>query len=146
LATVLILFSGESDLLEVFRYSELFKVIQGHTQAAQDRLSSYAAIAAGHAVADVALHQTTALDGQRDNQPGEMVQSPEGVLKLSASRSSPTPALRSAPRTATFSPRPRANPLVAALIRRSLPTVVRSILRVYPEPMVLYGARRKLKV
>jgi hypothetical protein len=84
LATVLILFSGESDLLEGFRDSgiqgfrdsgiQVFKVIQGHTQAAQDRLSSYAAIAGGHAVADVALYKTTALDGQRDNQPGEMVQ------------------------------------------------------------------------
>ena len=68
MATVLILFSRESDLLEVFR------AIQRHTHAAQDPLSSYAAIAGGHAVADVALHQTTALYGQRDNRPGEMVQ------------------------------------------------------------------------
>ena len=44
-ATVLISFSGETDLTEV---------LQG-TQAAQERLSSYAAIAGGHAVAERAV-------------------------------------------------------------------------------------------
>ena len=48
-ATVLISFSGETDLNEVF---------QG-TQAVQERLSSYAAIAGGHAVAERALARTT---------------------------------------------------------------------------------------
>src|ERR1700753_3958098 len=46
-ATVLISFSGETDLNEVF---------QG-TQAVQERLSSYAAIAGGHAVAERAVKQ-----------------------------------------------------------------------------------------
>lgn len=46
-ATVLISFSGETDLMQVY---------QG-TQAAQERLSSYAAIAGGHAVADKAVTQ-----------------------------------------------------------------------------------------
>lgn len=46
-ATVLISFSGETDLMQVY---------QG-TQAAQERLSSYAAIAGGHAVADKAVAQ-----------------------------------------------------------------------------------------
>lgn len=46
-ATVLISFSGETDLMEVY---------QG-TQAAQERLSSYAAIAGGHAVAEKAVTQ-----------------------------------------------------------------------------------------
>jgi len=46
-ATVLISFSGETDLTQVF---------QG-TQAAQERLSSYAAVAGGHAVAERAVKQ-----------------------------------------------------------------------------------------
>ncbi|WP_310773528.1 AAA family ATPase [Mycobacterium sp. Z3061] len=46
-ATVLISFSGETDLMQVY---------QG-TQAAQERLSSYAAIAGGHAVAEKAVTQ-----------------------------------------------------------------------------------------
>ncbi|OBK55376.1 polysaccharide biosynthesis tyrosine autokinase [Mycobacterium kubicae] len=46
-ATVLISFSGETDLAQVY---------QG-TQAAQERLSSYAAIAGGHAVAERAVAQ-----------------------------------------------------------------------------------------
>ncbi|OBI23372.1 chain-length determining protein [Mycobacterium sp. E2327] len=46
-ATVLISFSGETDLAQVY---------QG-TQAAQERLSSYAAIAGGHAVAERAVKQ-----------------------------------------------------------------------------------------
>ena len=46
-ATVLISFSGETDLTQVF---------QG-TQAAQERLSSYAAVAGGHAVAERAVNQ-----------------------------------------------------------------------------------------
>lgn len=46
-ATVLISFTGETDLMQVY---------QG-TQAAQERLSSYAAIAGGHAVADRAVSQ-----------------------------------------------------------------------------------------
>ncbi|OBK95836.1 chain-length determining protein [Mycobacterium asiaticum] len=46
-ATVLISFTGETDLMQVY---------QG-TQAAQERLSSYAAIAGGHAVADRAVNQ-----------------------------------------------------------------------------------------
>ena len=46
-ATVLISFSGETDLMQVY---------QG-TQAAQERLSSYAAIAGGHAVAERAVTQ-----------------------------------------------------------------------------------------
>lgn len=46
-ATVLISFSGETDLAQVY---------QG-TQAAQERLSSYAAIAGGHAVAERAVEQ-----------------------------------------------------------------------------------------
>ncbi|OBK16387.1 polysaccharide biosynthesis tyrosine autokinase [Mycobacterium asiaticum] len=46
-ATVLISFTGETDLMQVY---------QG-TQAAQERLSSYAAIAGGHAVADRAVTQ-----------------------------------------------------------------------------------------
>lgn len=46
-ATVLISFSGETDLMQVY---------QG-TQAAQERLSSYAAIAGGHAVANRAVAQ-----------------------------------------------------------------------------------------
>src|ERR1700744_1414328 len=44
-ATVLISFSGETDLNEVFE----------GTQAVQERLSSYAAIAGGHAVAERAV-------------------------------------------------------------------------------------------
>jgi capsular polysaccharide biosynthesis protein len=46
-STVLISFSGETDLTQVF---------QG-TQAAQERLSSYAAVAGGHAVAERAVKQ-----------------------------------------------------------------------------------------
>lgn len=46
-ATVLISFSGETNLMQVY---------QG-TQAAQERLSSYAAIAGGHAVAEKAVTQ-----------------------------------------------------------------------------------------
>lgn len=46
-ATLLISFSGETDLMQVY---------QG-TQAAQERLSSYAAIAGGHAVAERAVAQ-----------------------------------------------------------------------------------------
>jgi capsular exopolysaccharide synthesis family protein len=46
-ATVLISFSGETDLTQVF---------QG-TQAAQERLSSYAAVAGGHAIAERAVKQ-----------------------------------------------------------------------------------------
>ncbi len=46
-ATLLISFSGETDLMQVY---------QG-TQAAQERLSSYAAIAGGHAVAERAVTQ-----------------------------------------------------------------------------------------
>lgn len=46
-ATVLVSFSGETDLMQVY---------QG-TQAAQERLSSYAAIAGGHAVAERAVAQ-----------------------------------------------------------------------------------------
>src|ERR1700749_417964 len=46
-ATVLISFTGETDLNQVF---------QG-TQAVQERLSSYAAIAGGHAVAERAVKQ-----------------------------------------------------------------------------------------
>lgn len=46
-ATVLISFTGETDLMQVY---------QG-TQAAQERLSSYAAIAGGHAVAERAVAQ-----------------------------------------------------------------------------------------
>src|ERR1700712_2244120 len=46
-ATVLISFSGETDLMQVY---------QG-TQAAQERLAAYAAIAGGHAVADRAVTQ-----------------------------------------------------------------------------------------
>ncbi|OBK23065.1 chain-length determining protein [Mycobacterium asiaticum] len=46
-ATVLISFSGETDLMQVY---------QG-TQAAQERLSSYATIAGGHAVAERAVTQ-----------------------------------------------------------------------------------------
>lgn len=46
-ATVLITFSGETDLMQVY---------QG-TQAVQERLSSYAAIAGGHAVAERAVAQ-----------------------------------------------------------------------------------------
>lgn len=46
-ATVLISFSGETDLAQVY----------SGTQAAQERLSSYAAIAGGHAVAERAVKQ-----------------------------------------------------------------------------------------
>jgi capsular exopolysaccharide synthesis family protein len=46
-ATLMISFSGEKDLLEVFN----------GTQAAQDRLSTYAAIAGGHTVAERAVTQ-----------------------------------------------------------------------------------------
>ncbi|MBW0017009.1 MAG: chain-length determining protein [Mycobacterium sp.] len=47
-ATVLISFSGETDLSQVF----------SGTQAAQERLSSYAAVAGGHAVAQRAVEQS----------------------------------------------------------------------------------------